>query len=92
MCHTFGSPGYTNNNYSVIYLINNKDSLELKSFIKVLFNKCIKANSSNFPIIRHSKEAIKKALNSIASPNINNLALLDIIVINGFYINIIFKA
>ena len=66
--------------------------LKLKSFIKALFNKCIEANFSSFPIIRHNKKVIKKALNNIASLNIKYLTLLDIIVIKWFYVNIISKA
>jgi len=68
------------------------DLLELSSFIKALYNKCIEASSFNFLIIRYSKKVIKKTLNSITSQNIKDLTLLDIIIIKGFYINIIFKA
>jgi hypothetical protein len=66
--------------------------LKLRSFIKVAYNKCIKAGSSSFPILRYNKKVIKKALNSVASPNLEDLTLLNIIVIKGFYINIISKA
>jgi hypothetical protein len=80
------------NNYSAIYLINSKELLKVKSFIKVAYNKCIEANSFSFPILRYNKRVIKKVLNSIASSNLEDLTLLDIIIIKGFYINIISKA
>jgi len=80
------------NNYSAIYLINSKKLLKLRSFIKVAYNKCIEAGSFSFLILRYSKRVIKKALNSIASLNSENLILSDIIVIKGFYINIISEA
>jgi hypothetical protein len=72
------------NNYNAMHLINNKELLKLKSFIKVAYNKCIKAG--------YSKKVIKKVLNSVASLNLKDLTLLDIIVVKGFYINIVSKA
>ena len=79
-------------NYSAIHLINSKDLLKLESFIKVAYNKCIKANSFSFLILEYSKKVIKKALNSIASLNLKDLILSNIVIIKGFYINIIFEA
>jgi hypothetical protein len=75
-----------------IYLVNSKELLKLKSFIKASYNKCVKASFLSFSILRYSKKVIKKALNSIASLNLKDLTLSDIIVIKGFYINIVFKA
>ena len=66
--------------------------LKLKSFTKVAYNKCVKASSFSLLILGYSKKVIKKALNSIASLNLEDLVLLDIIVIKGFYINIISEA
>jgi hypothetical protein len=79
-------------NCSAIYLVNSKDLLKLKSFVKALFNKCIKAGSSSFLILGRSIKVIKKAINKAISPNIEDLHLSDIIIIKGFYINIVFKA
>jgi len=79
-------------NYSAIYLVNSKNLLELRSFIKASYNKCIKASSLSLLILGYSKRVIKKALNNIASLNLKDLILLNIIIIKGFYINIIFKA
>ena len=64
----------------------------LKSFIKVAYNKCVKANSFSLPILRRGKKVIKKVLNSIASLNSEDLTLLDVIIVKGFYINIISEA
>jgi hypothetical protein len=75
-----------------MHLVNSKDLLELGSFIKALFNKCVKARSSSLPILGYSIKVIKKAINRAISPNIKDLRLSDIIIIKGFYINIIFKA
>ena len=79
-------------NYNAMHLINSKELLKLKSFIKVAYNKCIEASSFSLLILKYSKRVIKKALNNIASLNLKDLILLDIIIIKGFYINIISKA
>jgi hypothetical protein len=66
--------------------------LKLRSFIKALFNKCVEARSSSLLILGHGIKVIKKAINRAASLNIKDLRLSDIIIIKGFYINIISKA
>jgi hypothetical protein len=79
-------------NYKGIYLVNNKDLLELGLFVKASYNKCIKAKSLSFLILGYNIKVIKKALNSTSSFSLANLVLSNIIVIKGFYINIILKA
>jgi len=79
-------------NCGAIYLVNSKELLELKSFTKVAYNKCVEASSFSLLILRRSKRVIKKVLNSVASSNLEDLTLSDVIVVKGFYINIVFKA
>jgi len=66
--------------------------LELRSFVKALFNKCVEAGSSSLPILGHNIKVIKKAINKAISLNIKDLRLSDIIIIKGFYINIVSEA
>jgi hypothetical protein len=66
--------------------------LKLRSFVKALFNKCVKARSSSLPILGHGIKVIKKAINKAISLNIKDLHLSDIIIIKGFYINIVSEA
>ena len=66
--------------------------LKLRSFVKALFDKYIKARSLSLLILEHSTRVIKKAINKAVTPNIKDLYLFDIIVIKGFYINIISEA
>jgi len=47
-------------NYSITHLINSKDLLKLRSFVKALFNKYIKVRSSSLLILRYSNKVIKK--------------------------------
>jgi hypothetical protein len=64
----------------------------LKSFIKALFNKCIEARFPSLLILGRNIKVIKKAINGAISPNIEDLRLSDIIIIKGFYINIVSEA
>ena len=64
----------------------------LRSFTKVAYNKCVEAGSFSLLILGYSKRVIKKILNSVASPNSEDLTLSNIIIVKGFYINIISEA
>ena len=75
-----------------MHLVNSKDLLELGSFVKALFNKCVEAGSSSFLILGRGIKVIRKAINRAASLNIKDLRLSDIIIIKGFYVNIISEA
>jgi hypothetical protein len=75
-----------------MHLVNSKDLLELGSFVKALFNKCVEAGSSSLLILGRGTRVIKKAINGAAGPNIKDLRLFDVIVIKGFYINIVSEA
>ena len=80
------------NNCKATHLVNNKDLLKLGLFVKASYNKCIEAKSLSFLILRYNTKVIKKALNSTSSLSLVNLVLNNVIVIKGFYINIILEA
>jgi hypothetical protein len=75
-----------------MHLVNNKDLFKPKSFIKVITNKSIKAGLSMLLILGYGTYIIKRILNSALGPIIINLILKNIIIVKGFYINIILKA
>ena len=75
-----------------MHLVNNKDLPKLGSFVKASYNKCIKARSSSLLILGYSTKVIKKALNSTSSLSLVDLVLNNVIIIEGFYINIILEA
>jgi hypothetical protein len=75
-----------------MHLVNSKELLMLGSFTKAAYNECVEAGSFSLPILGHSKRVIKKVLNSVASPNSEDLTLSDIIVVKGFYVNIVSEA
>jgi hypothetical protein len=79
-------------NYRATHLVNNKDLLKPGSFVKASYNKYIEAGSLSLLILRHSTKVIKKTLNGTGSLSLANLILNDIVIIKGFYVNIILKA
>ena len=46
-------------------------------------------SSSSFPILKYREKVLKKVLNSLNNKNIIDLKLKNIVIIKGFYINII---
>src|ERR1700684_1791198 len=79
-------------NYSTIYLVNSKDLINSGTFIKAKINNYIKAEITSFPIIRYSTYIIKNIINKLSELYTKDLILYNIIVIKGFYINIVSEA
>ena len=79
-------------NYSTIYLVNNKDLINSSTFIKAKINNYVKVGITSFPIIRYNTYIIKNVVNRPAGLYTKDLILYNIIVIKGFYINIISEA
>ena len=77
------------NNYSAIHLVNNKDLLIPSTFVLFKNNNIVQVSSFFFPILKRREKVLKKILNSLNSKNIIDLKLKNIVVIKGFYINII---
>ena len=76
------------NNYSTIYLINSKNLLKFRTFKKVYLNKIVEYKTFFLLIIGYSTWIIKSIFNRLFF----NLTLLNIGVVEGFYINIILEA
>ena len=80
------------NNYGIIHLINNKSLFKSELFRPARPYKIIKYNSLSLPIINKKKKVIKLILNKTQKPKTEDLILSNIIIIKGFYINIVLKA
>jgi hypothetical protein len=78
-------------NYSVTYLVNNKERLNKGSFVKLLVELVIKAKTSMLLITRHGTRTFKGLFNKRDSKRVN-LVLRDIVIVKGFYINIVLEA
>ena len=77
------------NNYSAIYLVNNKDLFIPSTFVLSKDNNIVQVSSFSLFVLRYREKVLKKVLNSLNSKNIVDLKLKNIVIIEGFYINII---
>jgi hypothetical protein len=79
------------NNYNVIHLVNNKERLNKGSFVKLLIELVVEAKTFILLITRHSTYTFKRLFNKRDGKRVN-LVLRDVVVVKGFYINIVLKA
>ena len=73
-------------------LVNSKDLLEPESFVKAAINEYIKARLSSLLILGQGTHVIKRVLDSTSSPATTDLILKDVVIVEGFHINIISEA
>jgi hypothetical protein len=78
-------------NYNTTYLVNNKKRLNKGSFVKLLIELVIKAKTFILLIIRRDTCIFKRLFNKRNSKRVN-LILRDVVIIKGFYINIVSEA
>jgi hypothetical protein len=78
-------------NYGTTYLVNNKERLDKGSFVKLLVELVIKARTFILLITRHSTRTFKGLFNKRDGKRVN-LVLRDVVVVKGFYINIVLEA
>jgi hypothetical protein len=79
------------NNYNAIYLVNNKEQLDKGNFIKLLVELVIKARTFILLITRRGTRTFKRLFNKRNSKKVN-LVLRNVVVVKGFYINIVLEA
>jgi hypothetical protein len=79
------------NNYSATHLVNNKKRLDKGSFVKLLVELVIEARTSILLIIRRGTRTFKGLFNKRDGKRVN-LVLRDVVIVKGFYINIVLEA
>jgi hypothetical protein len=79
------------NNCSATYLVNNKERLDKGSFVKLLVKLIVEARTFILLILRHDTYTFKELFNKRDSKRVN-LVLRDVVVVKGFYINIVLEA
>jgi hypothetical protein len=79
------------NNYNAIHLVNNKERLNKDNFVKLLIELVVEARTFILLITRHSTRTFKGLFNKRDGKRVN-LVLRDVVVVKGFYINIVLKA
>ena len=72
-----------------MHLVNNKDLLVPSTFVLFKNNNIVQVSSFFLSIFKRKERVLKKVLNSLNSKNIIDLKLKNIVIIKGFYINII---
>src|SRR6266536_3143518 len=80
------------NNYKATNLVNNCLLLKLGSFVKAKLDKYIKARTSSLLITGHRKQVLKNVLDKARGLNTKDLVLSNIVVVEGFYVNIVLEA
>jgi hypothetical protein len=79
------------NNYSAIHLVNNKERLDKGSFVKLLIELVVEARTSMLLITRRGTRTFKGLFNKRDGKRVN-LVLRDVVIVKGFYINIVSEA
>ena len=79
-------------NCEAMHLVNSKDILDEGSFVKVAINEYVKARTLSFPIIEQGTRTIKNVINREDKAYTKDLILIDVVVVDNFYVNIISKA
>jgi len=80
------------NNYRAIYLVNNRNLLKLDFFRKANPREIVKYSFLSLLITRYSVYILKNYLNRLNRLVLENLVLSKVILIKGFYINIVLEA
>jgi len=78
-------------NYNATYLVNNKERLDKGSFVKLLVELVIKARTFILLISRHGTRTFKGLFNKRDGKRVN-LMLRNVVIVKGFYINIVSEA
>jgi hypothetical protein len=78
-------------NCGAIHLVNDKERLDKGSFVKLLVELVVEVGTSVLLIIRHGTYIFKGLFNGRDGKRVN-LVLRDVVVVEGFYINIVLEA
>jgi hypothetical protein len=80
------------NNYRAVYLVNSKEILIPSLFRKLGVVNFVDTGTQSILIISRGLRVIKNYLVGEKGPNTQDLVLLNVVVIEGFYINIMLEA
>jgi hypothetical protein len=75
-----------------MHLVNDKSLLEPGLFKPAGPHEFVKYKSSSLPITSREKRVIKSILNVAQGPRTEDLELNNVVVIKGFYVNIVLEA
>jgi hypothetical protein len=75
-----------------MHLVNNKDLLKLGLFRPSTVLTCVKAGTQALLIISTGTRRILKVIYRAKGKNTEDLVLRDVVLVKGFYLNIVSKA
>jgi hypothetical protein len=78
------------NNYNTTHLVNNKKRLNKGNFVKLLVELVVKARTFILLITKRGTRTFKRLFNKRDGKRVN-LVLRDVVIVKGFYINIVLE-
>jgi hypothetical protein len=78
------------NNYNTTHLVNNKKRLNKGNFVKLLVELVVKARTFILLITKRGTRTFKRLFNKRDDKRVN-LVLRDVVIVKGFYINIVLE-
>lgn len=79
-------------NCGASHLVNTPDLLVPGSFKKAEHGEVVEAGTTSFPISGRGTRVLKNVLNGARGPNTEDLVLSNVVVVEGFHVNIISEA
>ena len=79
-------------NCGALYMVNRKELLEQGTFKEAQPDDIIYTRTASFPIVGTRRRVLCNVLDSKKGPNIEDLILEDIAMVEGFYVNIVSEA
>lgn len=79
-------------NCGASHLVNTPDLLVPGSFEKAEHGEVVEAGTTSFPIAGRGTRVLKNVLNGARGPNTEDLVLSNVVVVEGFHVNIISEA
>lgn len=80
------------NNRVALYVVNNVNMLVLGTFKLAITPKMVEAKTQAFPIKSVGQRVIKGVLNRASRKGIEDLTLNNVVVVEGFHLNIVLEA
>ena len=75
-----------------MHFVNSKFLLEPGTFKPAQYNKAVEYRTTIFPILEKEKKILKNIFTIDKKENTDDLELLDICIIESFYLNIVSEA
>jgi hypothetical protein len=75
-----------------MHLVNSKELIDPRTFVKAKIDDFVEVGTTIIPITRRGTRMIRNIVNSDQGPRTQDLILYDIVVVEGFYVNIVSKA